>query len=274
MSSSTEPAYVRVDRAGGGDPHVAEICLDRPEALNAVSTELARQLIAACASVAADPQVRAVVLSSSGPKAFCVGADLKERNALSDDELRAQRPVTRAAYRAVLDLPMPVIAAVHGFALGGGLELALACDLIVADETAVVGLPEVSVGVIPAGGGTQLLARRLGWSRAADLIFTARRLDAEQAQALGLLDRLVAAGQDRAVALELATQIAANSPVGLRNAKAAMRQGLDQPLAAGLEIEHERWLATAFSADRAEGVRAFVERRAPQWPGGSDAPEA
>ncbi len=167
---------------------------------------------------------------------------------------------------------MPVIAAVHGFALGGGLELALACDLIVADETAVVGLPEVSVGVIPAGGGTQLLARRLGWSRAADLIFTARRLDAAQAQALGLLDRLVAAGQDRAVALELATQIAANSPVGLRNAKAAMRQGLDQPLAAGLEIEDERWLATAFSADRAEGVRAFVERRAPQWPGGSGRP--
>jgi enoyl-CoA hydratase/carnithine racemase len=272
MSSSTEPVCVRVDRASGGDPHVAEICLDRPSALNAVSTELARQLTAACASVAADPQVRAVVLSSSGPKAFCVGADLKERNALSDEELRAQRPVTRAAYRAVLDLPMPVIAAVHGFALGGGLELALACDLIVADQTAVLGLPEVSVGVIPAGGGTQLLARRLGWSRAADLIFTARRLDAGQAQQLGLLDRLVEAGQDRAVAIELATAIAANSPVGLRNAKAAMREGLDQPLAAGLEIEHEHWLATAFSADRAEGVRAFVERRAPRWPGGSDGP--
>jgi enoyl-CoA hydratase/carnithine racemase len=259
----TEPGWVRVEHPLD---HVTEIRLDRPEALNAVSTELALQLTAACAGVAADPRVRAVVLSSAAPKAFCVGADLKERNALSDDELRAQRPVTRAAYRAVLDLPVPVVAAVHGFALGGGLELALACDLIVADSTAVLGLPEVSVGVIPAGGGTQLLARRLGWSRAADLIFTARRLDADQARDLGLLDRLVAPGQDREAALELAGQIAANSPVGVRNAKAAMREGLDKSLDQGLQIEHERWLATAFSADRAEGVRAFAERRAPQWP--------
>ena len=218
--------------------------------------------------MAADPQVRAVLLSSAVPRAFCVGADLKERNAFSDEQLRDQRPVTRAAYRAVLDLPVPVVAAVHGFALGGGLELALACDLIVADTTAVVGLPEVSVGVIPAGGGTQLLARRLGWSRAADLIFTARRLDAAEARELGLFDRLVEAGQDREAALELATRIAANSPVGVRNAKAAMREGLDQPLDRGLDIENDRWLATAFSPDRAEGVRAFAERRAPQWPGG------
>ncbi len=258
-----DPVWVRVEHP---QAHVTEIRLDRPEALNAVSTELAVQLSRACAQISADPTVRAVVLSSAVATAFCVGADLKERNRLSDDELRAQRPVTRAAYRAVLDLPVPAIAAVHGFALGGGLELALACDLIVADNTAVVGLPEVSVGVIPAGGGTQLLARRLGWSRAADLIFTARRLTAEQARELGLLDRLVETGQDRASALELAGRIAANSPVGVRAAKSAMREGLDRPLAEGLAIEDQRWHEVAFSPDRAEGVRAFAERRPPQWP--------
>jgi enoyl-CoA hydratase/carnithine racemase len=247
--------------------HVAEIVLDRPDALNAVSTELAAQLHAACRAIVADVGVRVVVLSSAVAKAFCVGADLKERAGLSDDELRASRVVSRAAYRSVLDLPVPVIAAVHGHALGGGLELALACDLIVADSTAMIGLPEVSVGVIPGGGGTQLLARRLGWSRAADLIFTARRLDAAAADRLGLFDRLTEPGADRTVALELAATIAANSPVGVRNAKRAMRDGLDQPLAAGLDVEDASWTATAFSADRAEGVLAFVEQRRPEWPG-------
>ena len=247
--------------------HVAEIVLDRPDALNAVSTAFARQLVAACQAVAADPGIRAVVLSSAADRAFCVGADLKERNAFSDEELLASREVSRAAYRSVLDLPVPAIAAVHGFALGGGLELALACDLIVGDQTVVLGLPEVSVGVIPGGGGTQLLARRLGWSRAADLVFTARRLDAAAADRIGLLDRLTEPGQDRAVALDLAATVAAHSPVGLRNAKRAMREGLDQPLAAGLDVEDACWTATALSADRAEGVRAFVERRRPNWPG-------
>jgi enoyl-CoA hydratase/carnithine racemase len=276
-SSTRDPAgdpaggssYVRVERPSA---HVAEIVLDRPEALNAVSTELAEQLRAACASLTADPAVRAVVLGSAVPRAFCVGADLKERNSFSDEELRAQRPVARAAYRSVLDLPVPVVAAVHGFALGGGFELALSCDLLVADPTTVLGLPEVSVGVIPGGGGTQLLARRVGWSRAADLIFTARRLDAGEAAALGLVDRAAPEGQDRAVAIELAERIAANSPVGVRNAKRAMREGLDRPLAGGLDVEDARWAATAFSADRAEGVRAFTEKRAPIWPApyGSD----
>ncbi len=259
-----DTAYVRLERPAA---HVAEIVLDRPTALNAVSVELARQLTAACADAGADPDVRVVVLSSAVDRAFCVGADLKERRAFSDDDMREQRPVTRAAYRAVLDLPVPAIAAVHGFALGGGLELALSCDLIVGDASAVLGLPEVSVGIIPGGGGTQLLARRLGWSRAADLIFTARRLDAVAAREIGLLDRLVDVGADRERALELATTVAANSPVGVRSAKRAMREGLDRPLAAGLDVEDAAWQATAFSADRVEGLAAFAERRPPRWPG-------
>jgi enoyl-CoA hydratase/carnithine racemase len=254
-------------RMADSTEHVAELVLDRPDALNAVSTAMARAIAGATAELAVHHGLRAVVLSSSSEKAFCVGADLKERNRLTDDELRRQRPVARAAYRGVLDLPVPTVAAVHGYALGGGCELALACDLIVADETAVFGLPEVSVGVIPGGGGTQLLARRIGWGRASDLVFTARRIDAEEAHRLGLVDRIVPAGRDRAAALDIATAISRNSPVGVRNAKKVMRLGLDVPLAAGLEIEDAGWRATAFSGDRSEGVAAFNEKRDPDWPG-------
>lgn len=260
------PALVRLERHGEGG-HVAEIVLDRPEAMNAVSTQMAHALGRATKELAEDPTVRSVVVSSTHPKAFCVGADLKERNSFSDEELRAQRPLARAAYRGVLDLPVPVVAAVDGYALGGGFEIALSCDLVVCGETAVVGLPEVSVGVIPGGGGTQLLTRRVGWSRAARMVFTAERFSAADAHALGAVDEVVPAGTARDRALELATTIAAHSPVGMRNAKAAMRLGFDTDLDAGLHIEDERWAATAFSADRAEGVAAFNEKRPPVWPG-------
>jgi enoyl-CoA hydratase/carnithine racemase len=196
-----------------------------------------------------------------------VGADLKERNSLTDAELRAQRPIAQAAYRGVLDLPVPAIAAVDGYALGGGFEIALSCDLIVCGSGATVGLPEVSVGVIPGGGGTQLLTRRVGWSRAARMVFTAERFSAADAAALGAVDEVVEPGAARVRALELAAVIAQNSPVGVRNAKAAMRRGQDTDLDAGLRIEDEHWAATAFSSDRAEGVAAFNEKRRPVWPG-------
>ncbi|MEV0091917.1 enoyl-CoA hydratase-related protein [Streptomyces sp. NPDC050738] len=244
---------------------VAELVLDRPKAMNAVSTEMARSLAAACDALGADPEARVTVLTSTHDRAFCVGADLKERNSFSDADLVRQRPTARAAYTGVLDLPMPTIAAVHGFALGGGFELALACDVIVGDATAVVGLPEVSVGVIPGGGGTQLLPRRVGAARAAELVFTARRVEAEEARELGLID--VLAADARSEALDLAARIAANSPVGLRAAKRALRLGQGLDLRAGLEVEDAAWRSVAFSGDRAEGVAAFNEKRKPNWPG-------
>jgi enoyl-CoA hydratase/carnithine racemase len=263
-----EPTYQHVTVTRHGEQgYVAELALDRPEALNALSTDMARDIAAATAALAADDSVRAVVVTSASEKAFCVGADLKERNGFSDADLRAQRPHFRAAFGGILDLPVPSIAAVHGFALGGGLELALSCDLIVCDETAVLGLPEVTVGVIPGGGGTQLLTRRIGSSRAADLVFTARRLDVAEAERIGLADRRVPAGSDREAALEMAGTIAGNSPVGVRNAKRALREGADVDLATGLEVEDGAWRATAFSGDRAEGVAAFNEKRRPNWPG-------
>lgn len=266
MSSTDPRPLVTVTRHGDGG-HVAELALDRPEAMNAVSTAMARDLGAACAALAADETVRCVVVTSTSPKAFCVGADLKERNSFTDADLMAQRPVARAAYGGVLNLPVPALAVVEGFALGGGLEIALSCDLVIAGENAVVGLPEVSVGVIPGGGGTQLLTRRVGWSRAAGMIFTARRMPAAEAGALGVVDEVVPAGTARERAMEIAAGIAANSPVGLRQAKRAMRLGADVDLATGLEVEDGCWRATAFSGDRKEGVAAFAQKRPPAWPG-------
>jgi enoyl-CoA hydratase/carnithine racemase len=245
---------------------VAEILLDRPEAMNALSTAMAARLTEVCAGLAADREVRAIVLAAAG-RAFCVGADLKERAAMSDAALMAQRPVFRAAFGAVLALPQPVIAAVHGYALGGGCELALSCDLIVADETAVFGLPETTVGLVPGGGGTQLALRRLGPGRAADLVLTGRRVDAAEAERLGLADRLVPTGGAAEISRELALRIAGNSPVAVVNAKRALRQGAGVPLAAGLEVEDSAWRAAAFSADRKEGIAAFVQKRNPQWRG-------
>jgi len=257
---------VTLTRHGPGG-YVVELALDRPEAMNAVSTQLARDLTTACAELAGDPHVRVVLVSSTSPTAFCVGADLKERSTFTDADLVAQRPVARAAYSGVLNLPVPTVAVVEGFALGGGLEIALSCDVIIAGSAAVVGLPEVSVGVIPGGGGTQLLTRRIGWSRAAGMIFTARRMPAGEALALGVVDEVVEAGAARGRGLELAAVIAANSPVGLRQAKRAMRLGGDVDLATGLEVEDGCWRATAFSGDRAEGLAAFTEKRPPEWPG-------
>src|SRR6266851_4048381 len=214
----TASGGVHVRREADG---IAEVVLDRPEVMNALSTATLVQLTAHFLALAADPQVRAIVLSAAGERAFCVGADLKERAAMSDAQIMAQRPTFRAAFWALLALPQPVIAAVHGFALGGGCELALSCDVIVADETAVLGLPEVGVGLVPGCGGTQLAARRVGPGRAAELVLTGRKLDAVEALAIGLVDKLVAAGQAREAAFETARQITANSPVAVRAAKRA-----------------------------------------------------
>lgn len=254
-------------RRHGTHGHVAELVMDRVKAMNAMSTAMARDVTAACAALAADNDVRVVVLTSTHERAFCVGADLKERNSFTDVDFARHRPISRAAYNGVLELPMPAIAAVHGFALGGGYELALSCDIIVADPTALVGLPEVSVGVIPGGGGTQLLPRRVGAARAAELVFTARRVPAPEAHALGMIDILAAEGQDRAEALALADRVAANSPVGLRAAKKALRLGQGLGLREGLEIEDGAWRTIAFSPDRAEGIAAFNAKRTPDWPG-------
>ncbi len=252
-----------VDRAGG----VRELILDRPAALNAISTRFASEFAQACRDAASALGVRVVVVTSSCHRAFCVGADLEERDGFTDDDLRRQRGVFREMFGGLWDLPQPVVAAVHGFAFGGGTEIALCADLIVADRTAVFGLPEVTVGLVPGGGGTQLLPRRVGSGRAADLVLTGRRVEVDEAATLGLADRVVAAGTDRQEALSVAATIAANSPVAVRAAKRAMRLGEDAGVRAGFDVEDAAWRTAAFSADRREGIAAFVAKRRPVWPG-------
>jgi enoyl-CoA hydratase/carnithine racemase len=255
---------IRVSYPGAG---IAEITLDRPAAMNAVSSAMAAELTGVCAELAAAPEVQVVVFSAAGERAFSAGADLKERAGLTDADLLRQRHAIRGLFGALLALPQPAIAAVHGFALGGGCELALSCDLVVADETAVFGLPEVTVGLVPGGGGTQLALRRLGPGRAADLVLTGRKVGIDEAERLGLVDRRVPAGQDGTAARELAGQIAANSPVAVRAAKRALRHGWGVSLEAGLDVEDAAWRTAAASPDRREGIAAFAEKRKPVWPG-------
>jgi enoyl-CoA hydratase/carnithine racemase len=255
---------IRLAQPGDG---IAEITLDRPAAMNAVSSAMAEELARACEQLATAPEVRVVVFTAAGERAFCAGADLKERAGMSDAGIQRQRPLIRGLFGAVLALPQPAIAAVHGFALGGGCELALSCDLVVADETAVFGLPEVTVGLVPGGGGTQLALRRLGPGRAADLILTGRKVGIDEAERLGLVDRRVPAGQDGPAARELAAQIVANSPVAVRAAKRALRHGWGVSLEAGLDVEDAAWRTAAASPDRREGIAAFAEKRKPAWPG-------
>src|SRR5689334_2150995 len=262
-----EPSVMETIRLAQPGAGIAEITLDRPAAMNAVSSAMAEELTRACEQLATASEVRVVVFSAAGDRAFSAGADLKERAGLSDADIMRQRHVIRGLFGALLALPQPAVAAVHGFALGGGCELAMSCDLVVADETAVFGLPEVTVGLVPGGGGTQLALRRLGPGRAADLVLTGRKVGIDEAERFGLVDRRVPAGQDGPAALDLAGQIAANSPVAVRAAKRAIRHGWGVSLEAGLDIEDAAWRTAALSADRREGIAAFVEKRKPAWPG-------
>lgn len=255
------PVRVAVD---GG---VATVTLDRPEARNAISTELADALAGVLEPLSTDRAVRAVVLTGAGDRAFSAGADLRERGGFSDHDWFVQRESFRGAFGAVRRCPLPTVAAVFGFALGGGFELALCCDLIVAADDATLGLPEVQLGLVPAGGGTQLLVRRAGPAVAKDLVLTGRRVDAAEAGQLGLVDRVVPRAELLATAQGLAAQIAANAPTAVRLAKWAIDLGADLAREAGLEVEDQAWRRAVKSADRREGIAAWNQRRPPAWPG-------
>ncbi len=247
------------------DGHVATVRLARPEALNAISGEMAEDLAAAFRGAAADRDVWAVILAAAGDRAFCAGADLKERNAFADEDWARNRGQIRGMFDALRAVPQPVVGAAFGYALGGGFELLLACDLVVAAEDAVFGLPETGVGIVPGGGGTQALARLAGPGVAKQMILAGRRLGAEEARALGLVARIVPPGELEAVAREVAEGLCRLSPVASREAKRAIDEGLGRPLADGLELEDAAWRAAVASRDRREGVAAFVERREPRW---------
>lgn len=246
------------------DGNVGVVTLDRPEALNALSGAMADELTGVLRDVAADNDIWVVVLRASGEKAFCVGADLKERNGFSIDDFYENRKQIRGMFEALRSVPQPTIASIFGFALGGGCELALSCDLIIAARGTKLGLPETRVGLIPAGGGTQLLTRKLGQARAKQLIFRGEQIDAEYAQELGLVSDVCEREDLDTVTLEAARDLLRSSPVALREAKRAIDEALG-PIHEGIEVEHDAWTVVIGSQDRAEGIAAFNEKRAPAW---------
>jgi enoyl-CoA hydratase/carnithine racemase len=251
----------------GIEGHVATVRLNRPEALNAISGEFANELGGALLQAAADPEAWVVVVAAAGDRAFCVGADLKERNELDDAGWMQNRLLMRSMFDTLRSLPQPTIASVFGYALGGGFELALNCDVIVASNDAVFGLPEVTVGIVPGGGGTQLLARTVGMARAKELVLTGRRISGEAAFEMGLVARLVEPEALTTATSDLAHEICRSSPVSLREAKHAIDRGIGLSIEDGIELEDLAWRRAVASEDRREGIAAFNEKRDPQWKG-------
>ena len=257
--------HLLIDHSSEG--HVVTVTLNRPEQMNAMNTAMGEDLLACFESLARDGGVRAVVFTGAGDRAFCAGGDLKERNEMTDEAWRAQHVIFEQASMRVLRCPVPVIAAVEGYALAGGCELAMLSDFIVASETAVFGVPETTLGIFPGIGGTQLLPRILGAPLAKELIFTGRRMKVDEAKAAGLVNHVVAKGQARTRALEIATTIAANGPVAVRQAKKAIAYGSETDLETGIILAIEAYNATVVTQDRLEGVRAFNEKRKPRFRG-------
>ena len=258
-------ALVRVEFPAGDPPHdgVALVILDRPEALNALSFDLLEQLDGILAVLDDDPTCRAIVITGSGTKAFAAGADIRELAVQSPASLHDADPL--APFDRVGRLRTPVIAAVRGYALGGGCELAMAADMIVAGDDARFGQPEISIGVIPGAGGTQRLTRLVGRGRAMELILTGRRIDAAEADRLGLVTKVVPAADTVPEALALAARIAAMPALAVQAAKAAVNAAQSLPLDDGLRYERDRFEALFDTEDQREGMTAFLEKRPPAW---------
>ncbi len=254
-------SWVRVERTGA----VAEIILDNPEKHNALSAALLDELLAAVAELAVDRAVRVAIVHGGTAKAFCAGADLKERMGLDEAQVFGAVHRTREAAGGLEQLPMPVIAAIHGACFGGGLELALACDIRLAAEDARLGLTEVGLAIIPGAGGTQRLPQVVGIARAKELIYTAARLTAAEAAQIGLVNRVVSGAGLLAEARAMAGRMAELGPLALRAAKRALNAG--QQLGDGLRAEWEAYQSIIPTADRREGLRAFAEKRKPEYRG-------
>ncbi|WP_431974223.1 enoyl-CoA hydratase-related protein [Micromonospora haikouensis] len=253
--------FVRLETRDG----IGTIRLDRPP-MNALNKQVQEELRAAAAEAAADPEVRAVIVYG-GEKVFAAGADIKEMAVMSYVDMAERAADLSSALGAFARIPKPVVAAITGYALGGGCELALACDWRVVAEDAKLGQPEIKLGVIPGAGGTQRLARLVGPARAKDLIMSGRMVDAQEALRIGLADRVVPAADVYAAAVELVTPYL-NGPVqALRAAKLAVDAGLDMDLTSGLAWETQLFAALFATDDRREGMAAFVEKRKPDFTG-------
>lgn len=250
----------------GVDGHVATVTLNRPDAMNACTTALLERLIAVFAELEDRQDVRCVVLRGRG-RAFCVGADIAERQGMSLDAQRRRRRIAPDAFGAMRRFSRPVIAQVHGYAIGSGLELALGCDIIVAATGTVMCLPETAKASIPAGGGTQTLPRLVGSARAKELIFTSRRFTAEEAERWGMVNHVVPAEELDAKVAALCAEIVAVSPVSCAQAKRAIDLGLSMTVEDGVKLEAALYERVLTSEDRQEAFKAAAEKRQPAYVG-------
>lgn len=258
----TEPVHLEVRGSA------AILTIDREERRNALSRDTLLALGRLARQLSVDPSVRVIVLTGRGDKAFCAGADLKERQGYSDDDVRAQVGLYRSELGPLDRSPKPVVAAINGVAFGGGLELALTCDLRVAAAHAELALPETGLGIIPGAGGTQRLPRVVGEARAKEMILLGRRLKAPEALAWGLVNHVVATGADLvAETLAFVAPIVEGAPIAQAAALAAIDVALEVPLERGLELERVHYDETLRSSDRREALRAFAEKRRPSFTG-------
>jgi enoyl-CoA hydratase len=254
---------INVERDGA----VAIVTMSRPEALNAFNTAQLEMLLSVAVDLSNDTDIRAVILTGEGSRAFAAGADISEMSTKSPSEAMKFGELGHAIGKAIGHAPQPWIAAINGFALGGGCEMALACDIRIASENAQLGQPEVTLG-IPAGwGGTQRLPRLVGPGVAAELLFTGRRLKADEALRIGLVNAVYPADGLMPAAKEMAQTIANNSPSAVRATKEAMRRAFDLPLIDGLAVEAQLFALSFDSADQREGMTAFAEKRRPEFTG-------
>ncbi len=246
---------------------VVTLTLHRPAVMNAFNFELLRALGREVEAVRFRPEVRVVVVTGAGEKAFCSGADLKERATLTPVQVKEFIFTIRDLFTRIEDLNKPVIAAVNGLALGGGTELALACDIRIAAAHATLGLTETRLAIIPGAGGTQRLPRLVGKGKAKELIFTGRRVGAEEALAIGLVNRVCPAGELSGACRALADEILETGPIAVEQAKYAINRGCETDLQTGLAIESNAYWVTIPTKDRLEGLAAFREKRKPVYRG-------
>jgi enoyl-CoA hydratase/carnithine racemase len=246
---------------------LAWLTIERPEVMNCLSFPTLKRFRMLLEELREDPALRCILITGAGDRAFCAGADLKERYTMSEERVPDFVRNIRALMDDVESMPQPTVAVINGFAFGGGTELALACDLRVAVEDAVLGLTETSLAIIPGAGGTQRLPRLVGKSRAKDLILTARRFDAMEAESMGLVNRTAPKGDLVTVALEVAERISSNGPVAVRAAKEAIDRGCELPIEEGLAVEAECYARTLETTDRLEALAAFAEKRTPEYRG-------
>lgn len=246
---------------------VAWVTLNRPDVRNALSRSLCNQLSEIAVNLDARDSVHKIVLTGSGDKAFCAGADLKERKGISADKAGAYVNAVASAIETWGEIRKPTICAMNGLALGGGLELAMACDLRILVEGAEVGLPEVRLGIIPGAGGTQRMARLIGEARAKELILLGCRIGADRALEIGLVHRVVSRANLRGATDAILGELAACAPLSLMTAKSAIERGYGKPLTEALQMERECYDVTLHSEDRDEGLAAFAEGRAPRFKG-------